>query len=310
MIAAEAKAILGMQDDVPGLIGHGRICKVADLCFDQMPDACGLGVPLGGSDSIGVDVGGDDGWAGGTAAAGLGRAHVAADVGPCVLVEGDEVLESEAAAKQARGSSGRHERAFDGQRAAAAHWNDQWSFAGVASPHQDGCCERFAEWSKVWHFAVSAIGEFLTAGVDPDLCRLTVPVQVNDGACPIRTRVGAAAEGAANTINDGVLQRQAREHRIVDARMVDRAGHAQVPVEWDDVLPWNVRGGFSELLRTCACEGVEPVQHPHGNPRYEIESHGVEQGALAFDTRGATLLHANAELLEFGGKHVSLARTA
>ena len=108
----------------PFFIGHGSICKVADIGLDEMIDASCFCIALCCGHCIRIDVSRDDWRASRASTAWLGWCGIVANRVPRIFVEGDKVLKSVGAAKKAWWTPRCHERCFDGQCAAAAHWND------------------------------------------------------------------------------------------------------------------------------------------------------------------------------------------
>ena len=160
------------------------------------------------------------------------------------------------------------------------------------------------------HLAVSAVGEFLPACVNPDLRGVACPVKVNDGSISKWSGIWSPAKDASNAIDNGIFDLEAREHRVVNGRMINRARHREVAIERNDVLPRNLRHANAELVGVRTRERVEAIQHPHGNARDKIEPHGIKQAALAFDSGGAALLGRDTKVFEFVCEQVTLARAA
>ncbi len=107
------------------------------------------------------------------------------------------------------------------------------------------------------HLAISAIREFISRGVDPDLRRVPMPVQMNNNPIAERPRVRAASVNLANSVHDGVLEPEVGEHRVVDAWILDRRRNAQVSAAWNDRFPWNLPCTALELIWMIARKGIE-----------------------------------------------------
>jgi hypothetical protein len=298
-LVSKALAIFSMEYHDARLFRHRSFREITDMEVQEVVDACGHCVLSCSLDCSLVVVGDHD------ASRFLANSQFprfGSFFGPCVVVEGQKVLDPEIAPKQPGCPSGGNQCRFDRDRSASTHRDDEGDGSVVSGfseqRSRDGLPHRCAK----GYATIAPVGELASGDVQTDPTAIIIPVHVDDRPIASRTGIRSMTVDVVEAIDDCVLESHVREHRVVDRVVLHGRGHRDIAIGGYHPFPGKSDGAVVHSVRILRLEIGETLEDVVGGSKSERQPHGISHQPTNLDSGVIRVLDVIAEFLDFSPK--------